>query len=170
MQDAPAAAGYLSHLRADEIVNDCELVREALGVAQWTVLGQSFGGFTTLHYLSTHHESLSGALITGGLSAVGHPIDDVYTTTWQIMIAKSEAYYRRFPADRDRMRQLSELSAQGRIHLPNGDVLSPERLRTVGTRLGMQGGAEQLHYLLGLDHESSGFAHDLAAALPAGEL
>ena len=166
--DAPAAAGYLSHLRADEIVNDCELVREALGVDQWTVLGQSFGGFTTLHYLSTHPESLSGALITGGLSAVGHPIDDVYTTTWQIMIAKSEAYYRRFPADRDRMRQLSELSAQGRIHLPNGDVLSPERLRTVGTRLGMQGGAEQLHYLLGLDHESSGFAHDLAAALPFG--
>ncbi len=166
--DAGAGAAYLTHLRADEIVNDCELVREALGARQWTVLGQSFGGFTTLHYLSTHPESLAGALITGGLSAVGRPIDDIYSTTWQILIAKSEEYYRRFPGDRDRMRQLSGLCAEGRVRLPNGDRVSPERLRTVGNRLGMQGGFEQLHYLLELDHESAGFAHGLAAALPFG--
>lgn len=161
-----AQTDYFTHLRADEIVNDCELVREALGVAQWTVLGQSFGGFTTLHYLSVHPESLAGALVTGGLSAVQHPIDDVYSTTWQIMIAKSEDYYRRFPADRDRVRQLTELCAEGKIHLPNGDQVSPDRFRTVGHRLGMQGGLEQLHYLLDLDHESSIFSHDLYAALP----
>ncbi len=166
--DGPAAAGYLSHLRADEIVNDCELVREALGARQWTVLGQSFGGFTTLHYLSTHPESLAGALITGGLSAVGRPVDDVYATTWQIQIAKSEEYYRRFPADRERVRQLSGLAGQGRIVLPNGDVVSPERLRTLGHRLGVQGGFEQLHYLLELDHESAGFSHGLAGSLPFG--
>jgi pimeloyl-ACP methyl ester carboxylesterase len=163
---AAAQAGYLSHLRADEIVNDCERVREALGVDRWTVLGQSFGGFTTLHYLSTHPESLAGALITGGLSAVGRPADDVYAATWQIMIAKSEAYYRRFPADRDRVRELSGLCAQGAVSLPNGDVVSSDRFRTVGHLLGVQGGAEQLHYLLELDHTSSAFAHDLAGALP----
>ena len=159
-------ATYLTHLRADEIVNDCERVREALGVQRWTVLGQSFGGFTTLHYLSTHPESISGALITGGLSAVRHPIDDVYSTTWQIMIAKSETHYRRFPGDRDRVRQLSELCSQGRISLPNGDLVSPERFRTIGNRLGIQGGSESLHYLFELDHGSSAFTHDLAAALP----
>lgn len=165
---AAAQADHLSHMRADEIVHDCELVREALGVKTWTVLGQSFGGFTTLHYLSVHPESLSGALITGGLSAVGRPVDDVYAATWQVMIAKSEAHYRRFPGDRDRVRQLSALCAQGRITLPNGDRVSPDRFRTVGHRLGMQGGMEQLHHLLELDHESSAFAHDLAAALPFG--
>lgn len=163
-----AQAAYLTHLRADEIVNDCELVRAALGVPTWTVLGQSFGGFTTLHYLSVHPESLAGALITGGLSAVGHPIDDVYAATWQIMIAKSEDYYRRFPGDRERIRQLSGLCARGGISLPNGDLVSADRFRTLGSRLGMQGGYEQLHYLLGLDHESAAFAHDLAAALPFG--
>nr|WP_028709326.1 alpha/beta fold hydrolase [Propionicicella superfundia] len=163
---APDQAAYLTHMRADEIVNDCELVREALGAPTWTVLGQSFGGFTTLHYLSVHPESLAGALITGGLSAVRHSADDVYADTWRIMIDKSEAYYRRFPDDRDRVRRLSELCAQGRVSLPNGDLVSSDRFRTVGHRLGMQGGAEQLHYLLELDPESSAFSHDLAAALP----
>ena len=38
-QDAAAKARYLTHLRADEIVNDCELVREALEAKTWTVLG-----------------------------------------------------------------------------------------------------------------------------------
>lgn len=164
--DAAGQAAWLTHLRADEIVNDAERVREALGAKQWTVLGQSFGGFTTLHYLSVHPESLAGALITGGLSAVQHPVDDVYATTWQIMIAKSEAYYRHFPADRDRVRALSTQCAQGRLKLPNGDTVSADRFRTIGHLLGMQGGPERLHYLLELDPASSAFAHDLAGVLP----
>jgi pimeloyl-ACP methyl ester carboxylesterase len=164
--DVAAQADYLTHLRADEIVNDAELVRQRLGAKTWTVLGQSFGGFTTIHYLSTRPESLAGAIITGGLTAVGHPVDDIYAATWQQMIAKSEAYYRRFPGDRDRIRDLSARCGQGEIILPNGDVVSPERLRTIGHYLGAVGGAEALHHLLELNHRSSAFAHDLAAALP----
>ncbi|MEA5155949.1 alpha/beta hydrolase [Raineyella sp.] len=161
-------AEYLTHLRADEIVNDCEAIREALGVAKWTLLGQSFGGFTSLRYLSAHPESLAGAILTGGLSAVGHPIEDIYATTWAIMVRKSEEHYRRFPGDRDLVRRISALCEQGRISLPNGDLVSAERFRTVGIRLGMQGGSEQLHYLLELDPSSAAFSHDLAGALPFG--
>lgn len=159
-------AEYLTHLRADEIVNDCEAVREALGAEKWTVLGQSFGGFTSLHYLSAHPESLAGAIITGGLPAVGRPADDVYAATWEIMARKSERYYRAFPGDRERMRELMHLADAGELLLPNGDAVSAARLRTVGQRLGMQGGPEQLHYLLELDHRSPAFSHDLQAALP----
>ena len=166
--DPAAQAGYLRHLRADAIVGDCELIRQELGAERWTVLGQSFGGFTTLHYLSVHPESLAGALVTGGLSAVRRPVDDVYATTWQIMIGKSEDYYRRFPGDRDRMRVIAGLCAEGRVTLPNGDQVSPERFRTVGHLLGGQGGYDRLHYLLGLDPDSSGFVHDLAGILPFG--
>jgi len=166
--DDAAQAAYLTHLRADEIVNDCELLRESLGATTWTTLGQSFGGFTTLNYLSRFPESLAGALITGGLSAVGRPIDDVYAATWQIMIAKSEAYYRHFPSDRARVRELGALCAQGAVRLPNGDPVSPERFRTIGSNLGVQGGVETIHYLLELDHESSAFRHDLMGALPFG--
>ncbi len=164
--DASAQAEYLSHFRADEIVNDAELVREALGAQKWTLLGQSFGGFTSLHYLSVHPESLAGAILTGGLSAVQHPIDDVYATTWQTMIAKSEDYYRRFPGDRQRIVELTTLCEQGKITLPNGDVLSAERFRTLGHHLGSQHGAQELHTLLSLPHDSAAFAHDLAGSLP----
>lgn len=164
--DAAGQAAWITHLRADEIVNDAERVREALDVPRWTVLGQSFGGFTSLHYLSVHPESLAGVLITGGLSAVQRPADDIYATTWRIMIAKSETYYRRFPSDRERVRALNGLCAQGRIGLPNGDAVSPDRFRTVGHLLGVQGGAERLHYLLELDPASAAFSHDLAGVLP----
>lgn len=167
-KDAEEQAEYLSHLRADEIVNDCERVREALGATKWTVLGQSFGGFTTMHYLAAHPESLAGAVITGGLSPAGRQADDVYALTWQIMIEKSERYYRRFPDDRDRMRAISAACANGEVSLANGDLLSPERFRTIGIKLGAQGGFESLHYLLQLDHRSPAFAADLAASLPFG--
>lgn len=162
----PAQAEYLTHFRADGIVADCEAVREALGADRWTVLGQSFGGFTSLHYLTVYPESLDAAIITGGLPPVGRPVDDIYAGTWEVMVRKSEAYYRRFPGDRQRVRDLAALAAAGEILLPNGDVVSLDRLRTVGHRLGMQGGIEEIHYLLGLDHRSPAFAHDLAGLLP----
>src|SRR6478736_6536232 len=38
-------ADRLTHFRADAIVRDLELLRAALGVDRWSVLGQSFGGF-----------------------------------------------------------------------------------------------------------------------------
>ena len=41
-------ADHLALFRADAIVQDCELLREALGVDTWSVLGQSFGGFCAL--------------------------------------------------------------------------------------------------------------------------
>ncbi|WP_254775123.1 alpha/beta fold hydrolase [Microbacterium hydrocarbonoxydans] len=60
-----AVAEYLTHLRADAIVRDCEAMREHLGAELWSVLGQSFGGFTTLAYLSTDANSLADVFITG---------------------------------------------------------------------------------------------------------
>ncbi len=51
--DTPEAqAEYLTHFRADSIVRDCEVIRGELGVETWSVLGQSFGGFTSMTYLS----------------------------------------------------------------------------------------------------------------------
>lgn len=58
-------ADYLKHFRADSIVRDAELVREALGGDKWSVTGQSFGGFCTLSYLSLAPEGLREAFFTG---------------------------------------------------------------------------------------------------------
>lgn len=162
----PDQAEFLTHLRADEIVNDAEAVRKYLGVEQWTAMGQSFGGFTTVRYLCAYPESLAGAIITGGLTAVAHPIEDVYTATWQIMVEKTEAYYRRFPADRDRVRRVAELCATGQMMLPSGETVSLERWRNIGSGLGMQGGEISLHNLLEHDPLSAAFRYDLAAGLP----
>ena len=78
-----AQAEYLTHFRADSIVRDAELIRQELGVDRWSILGQSFGGFCAMTYLSFAPEGLREAFITGGLSPIGRPVDDVYAATWQ---------------------------------------------------------------------------------------
>lgn len=163
-----AQAEYLTHLRADEIVRDAEALRAYLGGEPWTLLGQSFGGFTSVRYLSSHPEGLSGAILTGGLTAVGRPIEDIYAETWRIMMDKSETYYRRFPEDRDRVRQIYDLAQEGKVVTPNGDKVGADWWRTVGIVLGAQGGGMKLHELLENDPYSPAFRHDLADMLPFG--
>jgi alpha/beta hydrolase fold len=58
----------LTHFRADSIVLDAELIRRELaGDRPWSVLGQSFGGFCTVTYLSFAPHGIREAFITGGL-------------------------------------------------------------------------------------------------------
>jgi pimeloyl-ACP methyl ester carboxylesterase len=159
-------AERLTHFRADSIVADAELLRERLGVDRWSVLGQSFGGFCALRYLSAAPGALREVLFTGGLPPVGRPVDDVYRATYATMLGRSRRYYERYPQDRDRVRALHQRAAAGDIVLPNGDRVSSMRLRSVGSGLGMSAGAEGLHYLLERDPDSPAFRHDLAQALP----
>ena len=161
-------AQYLTHFRADAIVRDAELLREHLGVDTWSLLGQSFGGFTTLRYLSAAAASVETALFTGGIPSLGPDMESVYRTTWEGMAARSERHWARFPSDRDRMRVLADRAEAGRLRLPGGQKVGVERLRRIGMLLGRSQGQEQLHHLLGLDPDSPTFAHDLAAALPFG--
>src|SRR5215213_5234603 len=74
-RDIPGAtpaerAEYLTHFRADSIVRDAEWIRRELDVERWSVLGQSFGGFCVVTYLSLAPEGLREAFITGGLPPV----------------------------------------------------------------------------------------------------
>ena len=163
---AEAVAEHLTHLRADAIVRDCEAMRAHLGADRWNVLGQSFGGFTTLAYLSTAASSIDAAYLTGGLSTVTRTPDDVYALCYDKMRDASERYYRRFPEHRDRMRRLVDLAASGGIVLPDGEVVSPSRLRSVGSALGTNDGWQTLWQLLELAPDTNAFRYDLAAALP----
>ncbi|AXL12334.1 alpha/beta fold hydrolase [Microbacterium foliorum] len=165
-EGSAAVAEHLTHLRADAIVRDCEAMREHLGAITWSVLGQSFGGFTSLAYLSTHAASLADVFITGGLSAIGRHPDDVYALCYSKMRDASERYYRRFPEHRDRMRRLVDHADAGDIVLPDGEVVSRSRLRSVGSALGMNEGWQTLWSLLERDHRSNAFRHDLMHAMP----
>lgn len=163
---AQDAAHRLTHLRADSIVRDCEALRERLGVERWNMLGQSFGGFTTLHYLSRFPEAIDQAYFTGGLPPVGRSADEIYALTYEQMAEKSQWYFRLFPEDADRMRAAHDLAASGKLLLPNGDAVSPSLLQSVGHMLGGGGGAERLHWILDHDPTSNAFRHELAGALP----
>lgn len=56
--DAIKQAEYLKNFRADNIVRDCEAIRGVLTAEypeeerKWSIIGQSFGGFCALTYLS----------------------------------------------------------------------------------------------------------------------
>lgn len=163
---AQEQADYLAHFRADSIAQDAERVRQHLGAERWTLLGQSFGGFCTLTYLSQFAPFAAGALFTGGLPAPGHHIDEVYRLTWDKMREKSESYYRRYPEDRARLERLMERARDGQLLTERGHRVTPEMLRRIGMALGGDGGAETLHFFLELDPESPAFRADLASWLP----
>jgi pimeloyl-ACP methyl ester carboxylesterase len=159
-------AGYLACFRADSIVQDAEFIRNELGVERWSVLGQSFGGFCVLHYLSAAPGGLAEAFVTGGLPPVGRHPDEVYRATYARMLQRCRRYYERYPADRERVRRLQTRVAEGDVILPGGDRLTQRMFRQLGWMLGMSDGAEHLHYILELPEDSPAFLHDLEAGLP----
>jgi pimeloyl-ACP methyl ester carboxylesterase len=159
-------ASYLACFRADSIVQDAELVRHELGGAPWSVLGQSFGGFCTLHYLSAAADGLAEALVTGGLPPVGRHPDEVYRATYARVLDRCRRYYERYPDDLQRVRRLHAWIAKEDVRLANGDRLTGRMLRQLGWMLGMSDGAERLHYILELPESSPAFLHDVEAGLP----
>jgi pimeloyl-ACP methyl ester carboxylesterase len=163
--DGTESAAYLRHFRADSIVRDAELLREALGVSRWSILGQSFGGFCVFAYLTLAPDALREALVTGGTPPLGRPVDDVYSATWTRMAERNRRYYTRFPDDRARMLEIVARLEASDVRLPGGDRLTARRMRTHGNKLGMSAGAESLHYVLELPFGSPAFLHDAGDAL-----
>ena len=162
--DPAEQARHLSHFRADAIVRDAEIVRTALGAERWSVLGQSFGGLCVMTYLSLAPGGLREALVTGGVPAIGRPIDDVYRATYARMLDRNRRYYDRYPGDRGRVRDLHRRLEAEDLRLPSGDRLTSRRLRQLGGLLGMSDGPERLHSVLELDPGSPAFGHDVEAA------
>ncbi|GKV49452.1 hypothetical protein SLEP1_g56203 [Rubroshorea leprosula] len=83
-------ADYLKHFRADSIVNDAEFFRVRLvpGSGSWTVLGQSYGGFCAVTYLSFAPQ---------GLKQVAR---------------QNEKYYKKYPQDIEVVREVTNYLAE----------------------------------------------------------
>ncbi|MEV5427780.1 alpha/beta fold hydrolase [Streptomyces sp. NPDC052701] len=142
-------ADYLAHFRADSIVRDCEAIRPAVtGGAPWTVLGQSFGGFCTVTYLSTAPEGLDTAVITGGLPSLDAHADDVYRAAFPRIERKVAAHYARYPQDVDRARRIADHLLTHDVVLPGGYRFTVEAFQSLGILLGGSDGSHRLHYLL----------------------
>jgi pimeloyl-ACP methyl ester carboxylesterase len=147
--DAGAMADYLKHFRADSIVRDAEWIRRRLlGGGKWSVLGQSFGGFCAVHYLSTAPEGLREAILTGGLPPVHHTAEEVYRATYRLVREKNRRYFERYPDDAERAQAVADYLADREVQLPTGDPLSVRRFQQLGMGFGASDGFERAHYLL----------------------
>jgi pimeloyl-ACP methyl ester carboxylesterase len=121
-------ADYLKLFRADTLVKDSETVRLCLTedfppeTKKWSTFGQSFGGMTTLTYLSFAPEGLRECFITGGLASLDKGPDDVYRVTYERTMERNRAYYTKFPQDvvtvKDIAEKIQELGGKRGIPLP----------------------------------------------------
>ena len=146
--NASAQAQYLTHFRADSIVADAELIREALGSEPWTTYGQSYGGFCTLTYLSFAPHGLRESLITGGLAPLTGPADRVYRATFARVAARNAEYFAKYPQDRGTTTRIARHLEAVPEFLPSGERLSVRRFQMAGSFLGGNTRMDGLHYLL----------------------
>ncbi|KAB5569381.1 hypothetical protein DKX38_003174 [Salix brachista] len=155
LDSAKEISEYLTYFRADNIVNDAEFIRVRLvpEAGPWTILGQSYGGFCSVTYLSFAPQGLKQVLLTGGIPPVGNgsTADAVYRACYPQVIHQNEKYYKRFPQDVEIIREVVKHLAEsegGGVPLPSGGFLTPRGLQTLGlSGLGSSSGFERLHYM-----------------------
>ncbi|HEY1334805.1 MAG TPA: alpha/beta fold hydrolase, partial [Myxococcaceae bacterium] len=124
MSDAEIAS-YIRLFRADSIVRDAEVLRDRVaGGRTWETLGQSYGGFVTLAYLSLAPEALDACYVTGGLPGLTATADDVYARTYPRVAAKNAAFYARYPDDAVLARRIADHLEEHEVLLPDGDRLT----------------------------------------------
>ncbi|CAK7201091.1 hypothetical protein SEUCBS139899_003793 [Sporothrix eucalyptigena] len=163
--DAEAQAKYLRLFRADNIVRDLEAVRRCLlddpptssnsasvpNKKKWSILGQSFGGFVSLTYLSFYSEGLREVFMTGGMAPVGKSPEEVYTATYRKAVERNKAYFGKYPEDADSLQIISTYlysQPNHKLTLPGGGFLTFKRVLTFGYMFGFHGGLDATHALL----------------------
>jgi proline iminopeptidase len=148
-ETAEEAASFLACFRADSIVADHEHLRKTVfGGRRWSTLGQSYGGFITLTYLSQAPEGLTACYVTGGLPGLDPSAAEVYRRTYPRVEAKNREFYRRYPHQVAQVGRIADRLAEGDVLLPDGDVLTVRRLQSLGIDFGMKPGYERMHWLL----------------------
>ena len=103
------AVRKISLYRADNIVRDAEEIRKLLiGNKKWSILGQSFGGFCSVHYLSYYQDSLDKVFITGGLPPIDAHPDDIYRKTYKKVLEKNLLFYKKFPKAKSNAKKIAK--------------------------------------------------------------
>lgn len=142
-------ASLLKHFLADSIVRDFEHLRlTEFGGAKWVSLGQSYGGFLTLTYLSLFPNGLAASFTTGGIPGISTSAYDVYMHTFPRMMKKTQQFYQRYPQDVERAALIADYLKNNEVKLPNGDPLTVERFQTIGGSFGMKPSFERVHWIL----------------------
>ena len=147
--DAAAQAEYLTHFRQDNIVRDAELIRSKLSPGMpWSTIGQSFGGWCTMTYLSLHPEGLKECFIFGGVPGLNRTAREIYEGTFPFVEERNRKYVKKFPMDKARLTKLAKYLEEHEVLFPNGDRISPRIVQTLGMKFGFAYTAEEIHFLL----------------------
>ena len=146
---AEEGADYLACFRADSIIADAEHLRTTVfGGRKWSTLGQSYGGFLILTYLSKAPEALTACYVTGGLASIDPSAAEVYRRTYPRVAAKNREFYRRYPHNVERVGRIADQLAGSDVRLPDGDRLTVRRFQSLGIDFGMKPGYERIHWLI----------------------
>jgi pimeloyl-ACP methyl ester carboxylesterase len=153
--DEAVQADFLKSFRADSIVMDFEAVRRALTQGwpaekqKWSIMGQSFGGFCAITYLSFAPEGLREVFIFGGLQPLVTSPDEVYRATFKKLIERNEAYYTKFPDDVGRVHKITTfLQRFGNTTVRDSTdtgFLTARRFMQLGISFGFHGGFDSVH-------------------------
>lgn len=166
--DGQTGAAYLEYFRADSIVADAEAIRiRGYAGLKWATLGQSYGGFLTLSYLSFFPESLTSCYITGGLPSLEPSAAEVYARTIHRVRAKNMQFYQLYPQDVERVATLAHTLRNQAVYLPDRDRFTVRRLQSLGIDFGMGSGFERLHWLLEQSGDGSQISDELLQEVQA---
>lgn len=160
------ACEFLSHFRADNIVQDAEYIREALllpaaldresrkpdeSTSSSTVnafsrplqgrpwgcsLGQSYGGFCQMTYLSRVEYPPKVMLFTGGIAPMLSNVEQVYGELWDRVKERNLRYYDMFPGDIPLVKLIVQKLLNEPMNLPSGGRLTARRFLSLGISLG----------------------------------
>jgi pimeloyl-ACP methyl ester carboxylesterase len=170
-------ANYLKLFRADSIVRDCEAIRQTLTAdyppekQKWTIMGQSFGGFCSITYLSFYPQGLREAFLYGGLQPLVKQPDAVYKKLYKRVARRNQDYYKKYPEDVDRVKTVItflQRFGDGTIRLPSEGHLTARRFQQMGIMFGMHGGFDSVHdVVLRAAYDIDSFGHLTRGSLSA---
>ena len=143
------ATDYMALFRADNIVKDAESIKEALLLPfdleegekapprPWgAALGQSFGGFCMMSYLSLIPAPPTICLLTGGIAPMLTNVDEVYSSLRERVKDRNMMYYDRYPGDIDVVKRIVSHLDENPAKLPSGGLLTARRFLQLGIGLG----------------------------------
>lgn len=152
---------FLAQFRADNIVQDAEYIREALmlqtlseededdssrrAALPWGCsLGQSYGGFCQMTYLSQVEHPPRLMLFTGGIAPMLSDVTEVYGLLWDRVKERCLRYYDMYPGDVAAVKTIvqklllfeQQQPVGGVQRLPSGGRLTARRFLALGISLG----------------------------------
>jgi len=151
------ATDYLAQFRADNIVLDAEYIREALMVLKleddsgegdddkaatnkirpWGCsLGQSFGGFCSMTYMSLVAHPPRIMLLTGGIAPMLSDTFETYCSLWERCRERNLRYYEMYPSDVKLVHKIVQKLLDEPAKLPSGGRLTARRFLSLGMALG----------------------------------